>query len=178
VTAKGKPAAKRAAARVPVGIVPHAAPGKPTHAETTGRIDLDAPGPIAPLTGGPSLVAIRDLGVAVGALLARDDEPTRPSVPLGPPPPGHWANTETLAAEAARIPTTRPPPPPAKGSRVMYTNRLGVGPWPGVVLATHLHGDESRGPLAWLEVTKPNGTVFCVAAPCCDGPDAFTLADE
>ncbi len=119
-------AKKPARAKVPVGVVPHATPGAPTAAETTGHVP-------------PSPAAFRD-------------EPTRND-----------------------LPSTVPPAAIVRGTRVLYTNRLGVGPWPGVVEDAHVI---SAGvPCCWLLVTKPNGNTFFTAAPMGDGPDAFTLAD-
>jgi hypothetical protein len=75
----------------------------------------------------------------------------------------------------AAIPDTRPPAAPARGDRIVYTNRLGVGPWTGVIEDAHV---EFAGvACCWLRVTKPNGNEFFTAAPLGDGPDTFALVD-
>ena len=85
----------------------------------------------------------------------------------------HVPGGEPDGAVGVLMPATRPEI--VRGTRVLYTNRLGVGPWPGVVEDAHV---VSAGvPCCWLRVTKPNGNEFFTAAPLGDGPDTFTLAD-
>lgn len=68
------------------------------------------------------------------------------------------------------LPPTDAPPAPKTGDAVLYTNRLGVGPWTGAL-------GLPEGDAFWVNVTKPNGNTFSTVARMGDGPDAFTLAD-
>ena len=90
-----------------------------------------------------------------------------------PDPQTHVPGGEPDGAVGVDMPATKPAI--VRGTRVLYTNRLGVGPWPGVVEDAHV---VSAGvPCCWLRVTKPNGNEFFTAAPLGDGPDTFALAD-
>lgn len=82
---------------------------------------------------------------------------------------------EDIAAAEDALDALFAEPAPARGARVLYTNRLGVGPWPGIIEDAHV---EFAGvACCWLRVVKPNGNEFFTAAPMGDGPDTFTLAD-
>lgn len=88
----------------------------------------------------------------------------------------HVAEAESaLDGTETPLPPTDAPPAPKRGDAILYTNRLGVGPWPGIIEDAHV---EFAGvACCWLRVTKPNGNEFFTAAPLGDGPDAFTIAD-
>ncbi len=88
-------------------------------------------------------------------------KPSRAKVPVGAVP--HVTRAELTGV-----------PGPARGDRVLYTNRLGVGPWPGTIEDAHVTVGGEPG--CWLRVTKPNGNEFFTAATLGDGPDQFTLA--